>query len=294
MEYTFQSLSPSEVSVGKFHQLLLGTVTPRPIGFISSIDAEGNHNLAPFSFFNVFGANPPLMIFSPARRVRDNSIKHSLENAYATKEVVINLVDFPMVQQMSLSSCEYEAGVSEFIKSGLTPTASEIVKPPRVLEAPASFECEVINIIETGTEGGAGNLVICKVVKAHIAQRWLNEAGEIDHLKSDMVARLGGDWYARITKENMFLVPKPNLKKGIGFDNLPEWLFNLPELGKNELARIANLEILPEGKLPFDLQEDIIVNRVTVFDLIQNRFENLDDQNAAELLFWAYNKNLMT
>lgn len=294
MEYTFQSISPSEVSVGKFHQLLLGTVTPRPIGFISSIDAEGNHNLAPFSFFNVFGANPPLMIFSPARRVRDNSIKHSLENAYATKEVVVNLVDFPMVQQMSLASCEYDAGVSEFIKSGLTPIASEIVKPPRVLEAPASFECEVINIIETGTEGGAGNLVICKVLKAHISSRWLNEAGEIDHLKSDMVARLGGDWYARITKENMFLVPKPNLKKGIGFDNLPDWLFEIPELGKNELARIANLEVLPEGKLPFDLQEDIIVNRATVFDLVQKRFEILDDQNAAELLFWAFNKNLLT
>jgi flavin reductase (DIM6/NTAB) family NADH-FMN oxidoreductase RutF len=293
MNYEFQTITPSEVSVGKFHQMLLGTVTPRPIGFISSIDAEGNHNLAPFSFFNVFGANPPLMIFSPARRVRDNSIKHSLENAYATKEVVINLVDFSMVQQMSLASCEYEAGVSEFVKAGFTPIASDLVKPPRVLEAPASFECEVINIIETGTEGGAGNLVICKVVKAHIAKRWLNEAGEIDHLNSDMVARLGGDWYARITKENMFLVPKPNLKKGIGFDNLPEWLFELPELNKNALARIANLEILPLGKLPFGLVADKVLNRAIVFELMNQYFNSLNDQNAAELLFWAFNEKII-
>jgi len=233
------------------------------------------------------------MIFSPARRVRDNSIKHSLENAYATKQVVINLVDYAMVQQISLASCEYEAGVSEFTKAGFTPVASEKVAPFRVLESPASFECEVINIIETGSEGGAGNLVICKVVLAHVANRWLNEAGEVDFLKTDMVARLGGDWYARVNQENMFLVPKPNLKKGIGFDGLPEWLFTLPELDKNSLARIANLEILPEPRLPFPYSADSVVNRVTVFKSFFELLEKLSDQNAAELLFWAHSVSLL-
>ena len=189
------SILPQEVSTGKLHGYLLSAVSPRPIAFASTVDGVGNVNLSPFSFFNVFSANPPILVFSPARRVRDNTTKHTLENILITKEVVINIVNYDMVQQMSLSSTEYPDGVNEFIKSGLTEVASDIVKPPRVQEAPVQFECKVNDVIALGNQGGAGNLVIAEVVKLHIKETVLDTDGKIDANKIDAVARMGGNWY---------------------------------------------------------------------------------------------------
>ena len=194
------SFNPKDISTGKLHGYLLSAVAPRPIAFASTIDEEGNPNLSPFSFFNVFSANPPIMIFSPARRVRNNTTKHTLENAKAIKEVVINVVNYDIVQQMSLSSTDYAKGVNEFDKSGLTMLASDVVKPFRVAESPVQFECKVNDIIELGTEGGAGNLVICEVVKLHIAQDVLDDEEKIIQEKLDLVARAGGSYYNRAKK----------------------------------------------------------------------------------------------
>ena len=191
------SIDPNEISTGKRHQYLLGAVGPRPIAFASTVDLEGRPNLSPFSFFNVFSANPPVLIFSPARRGRDNTVKHTFLNSKATKEVVINIVNFNMVQQMSLSSTEYGEGVNEFDKAGFTMLESDVVKPFRVAESPAQFECKITDIIELGNEGGAGNLVICEVVKMHFHQSILDEEGFIDQHKIDQVARMGGNWYSR-------------------------------------------------------------------------------------------------
>ena len=203
------SIDPKKVPTPKLHSYLLGAVAPRPIAFASTVDAKGNVNLSPFSFFNVFSSNPPILIFSPARRVRDNTTKHTLQNAAETKEVVINSVDFPIVEQMSASSKEYAKGVNEFIESGLTEVPSLKVKPPRVLESPVSFECVVDNIISLGEHGGAGQLVIAKVVHIHIKSEVLDANNEINSEQLDLVARLGGDWYTRITKDSMFKIPKP-------------------------------------------------------------------------------------
>lgn len=237
----FQTTFPGEVSIGHFHQLMLGVVAPRPIGFVSTINAKGQPNLSPFSFFNAFGSNPPLLIYSAARRVRDNTTKHSYQNALAVSEVVINLVDYEMVEQCSLASCEYPEDVNEFVKAGLTELLSVKVKPPRVAEAPASFECEVMQVIETGQEGGAANLVLCRVVACHIAERLLTPEGKIDHLKLDMVARMGGEYYARVNLANMFPVPKPNSHLGVGFDNLPIEIAQANWLTRNQKARLANI-----------------------------------------------------
>jgi len=193
----YKRIDPKEVTTGVLHSYLLGAIAPRPIAFASTIDKEGKVNLSPFSFFNVFGANPPILIFSPARRGRDNTVKHSYENVLEVPEVTINIVDYAMVQQMSLASTEYPKGVNEFVKAGLTEIASEKVKPPRVADAPASFECKVLQVIPTGIEGGAGNLIICEVVLVHIANRVLDGNGKIDPFKLDAVARMGGDWYCR-------------------------------------------------------------------------------------------------
>lgn len=236
---------PKELPVGKVHQLLLGSVAPRPIAFVSTQDAEGNVNLSPFSFFNVFSANPPIMIFSPARRVRDNTTKHTYDNLKVLPECVVNIVDFKMVEQMSLASCEYPADVDEFVKAGLTPSESELVSPPRVREAPAAFECKVQQIIELGQDGGAGNLIICEVLMMHIKSRVLDSHGVPDPFKMQQVARLGGDWYAKITDENLFKIAKPNKEKGMGLDQLPEGIRNLKIFSRNELARLANLTQLP-------------------------------------------------
>lgn len=228
------------------HGYLLGAIAPRPVAFASTIDKQGNVNLSPFSFFNCFGANPPILIFSPARRGRDNTTKHSYENVLEVPEVVINIVNYAMVEQMSLASTEYDKGVNEFIKSGLTAVVSDLVKPPRVGESPASFECKVLEVKATGTEGGAGNLVICEVVKAHISEDILDEKGVIDPFLLDAVARMGGNWYCRAQGDALFEIPKPLATKGIGIDQLPERIRTSTVLTGNELARLANVEAIPE------------------------------------------------
>ena len=204
-----KSIDPISLETKELHKILLSSIAPRPIAFASTIDSNGNVNLSPFSYFNVFSSNPPILIFSPSRRVRDNTTKHTLENAMETKEVVINVVNFPIVEQMSKSSIEYEKGVNEFIETGLTQVKSLLVKPPRVLESPVSFECKVQDIVSLGESGGAGQLIIAKVVQIHIDKKFIDKNGDIDSEKLDLVARMGGDWYTRATKESMFKIPKP-------------------------------------------------------------------------------------
>jgi flavin reductase (DIM6/NTAB) family NADH-FMN oxidoreductase RutF len=204
-----KSIDPISLETKELHKILLSSIAPRPIAFASTVDSNGNVNLSPFSYFNVFSSNPPILIFSPSRRVRDNTTKHTLENAIETKEVVINVVNFPIVEQMSKSSIEYEKGVNEFIETGLTQVESLLVKPPRVLESPISFECKVQDIVSLGESGGAGQLIIAKVVQIHIDKKFLDKNGDILSEKLDLVARMGGDWYTRATKESMFKIPKP-------------------------------------------------------------------------------------
>jgi flavin reductase (DIM6/NTAB) family NADH-FMN oxidoreductase RutF len=240
------SIDPNEISTPKLHGYLLGAVSPRPICFASTVDLKGSVNLSPYSFFNVFSANPPVMIFSPARRVRDNTTKHTLENVIDTKEVVINIVSYEMVQQMSLSSTEYPRGVNEFTKAGFTEVASEVVKPPRVKEAPVQFECKVNEVISLGDQGGAGNLVICEVLRLHLHEEILDENNRIDPLKIDTVARMGGNWYSR-ARAGLFEVEKPLTTLGIGVDALPESIRLSKVLTGNDLGMLANVEALPEG-----------------------------------------------
>ena len=204
-----KSIDPISLETKELNKILLSSIAPRPIAFASTIDSNGNVNLSPFSYFNVFSSNTHILIFSPSRRVRDNTTKHTLENAMETKEVVINVVNFPIVEQMSKSSVEYEKGVNEFIETGLTQVKSLLVKPPRVLESPISFECKVQDIISLGESGGAGQLIIAKVVQIHIDKKFIDNKGDIDSEKLDLVARMGGDWYTRTTKESMFKIPKP-------------------------------------------------------------------------------------
>jgi flavin reductase (DIM6/NTAB) family NADH-FMN oxidoreductase RutF len=239
------SINPKEVSVGRFHYLMLGTVAPRPIAFASTIDKDGNVNLSPYSFFNCFSANPPILVFSPARRVRDNTHKHTLENLREVPEVVINIVNYDMVEQMSLSSTEYPKGVNEFIKAGFTQVDSIKVKPPRVGESPAAFECKVLDIIELGQEGGAGHLVICEVLLGHFKQEIFDENDKIDPFKVDAVGRMGGDWYCRATGNSLFEIEKPIRTMGIGVDAIPERIRNSHVLSGNNLGRLGNVEQLP-------------------------------------------------
>ncbi len=244
------TIDPKEISTGKLHSYLLGAVAPRPICFASTVDVEGNVNLSPYSFFNVFSANPPVMIFSPARRVRNNTTKHTLENVLETKEVVINIVSYPMVQQMSLSSTEYAKGVNEFVKAGFTEIPSQKVKPPRVAEAPVQFECKVNEVVELGKEGGAGNLVICEVVQLHINEAILDAEGKIDPVKIDAVARMGGNWYNR-AKEGMFEVPNPLSTLGLGVDALTKAIRLSKLLPGNDFVMLATVEELPTAALQF-------------------------------------------
>ena len=238
-------INPKDLSTKDLHGYLLSSVGPRPIALVSTIDNEGRPNLSPFSFFNVFSANPPIAIFSPARRVRNNTTKHTLQNAASTKEVVINVVSFPIVEQTSLSSTEYKEGVNEFIKSGFTPLESIEVKPYRVKESPVQMECIVKDIISLGEEGGAGNLVVCEIVQMHISENILNEHHQIDPNKIDLVGRMGGNWYCRASNTSLFEVQKPNSKIGIGFDQLPQHIRNSDILSGNDLAKLANVESLP-------------------------------------------------
>ena len=238
------SIEPKDISAAKLQGYLQSAVGPRPIAFASTVDKNGNPNLSPFSFFNVFSSNPPILIFSPARRVRDNTIKHTLINAEDTRQVVINVVNFDMVQQMSLSSTEYADGVNEFLKAGFTALPSDIVKPYRVAEAPVQFECKVNEIISLGSEGGAGNLVICEVVKIHINEAILDENGIIDPIKIDLVSRMGGNWYSR-ANQGLFEVAKPLSTLGIGVDQIPVFIKESPVFDGNDLGKLGNIEALP-------------------------------------------------
>lgn len=241
------SVDPRKVSVPQFHSLLLGAITPRPIAFASTVDKDGGINLSPFSFFNCFGANPPLLIFSPARRGRNNTTKHTYENVLEVPEVVINIVNYAMVQQASLASAEYPRGVNEFEKAGLTEVPSTMVKPPRVGESPVSMECKVTQVLQTGDSGGAGNLVICQVLLMHVKEEVLDERGGIDPFKLDAVARLGRDWYCRVQGNAIFNVPRPNDRVSIGIDQLPEAIRHSRVLTGNDLALLAAVEKIPDN-----------------------------------------------
>ncbi len=238
------SINPKDIPVAKLHGYLLGSVAPRPIAFASTIDEEGKPNLAPFSFFNVFSANPPIMVFSPARSVRDNTTKHTLDNCIATEEVVINIVNYDMVHQMSLASTAYAKGVNEFDKAGFTMVESEKIKPFRVAESPVQFECKVKEVVALGNEGGAGNMIICEVVKVHIKESILDENGRIDQHKIDLVSRAGGSFYSR-AKEGFFEIPKPIATLGIGVDSIPSEIRNSTILTGNDLGMLGNVEALP-------------------------------------------------
>jgi flavin reductase (DIM6/NTAB) family NADH-FMN oxidoreductase RutF len=239
------TFTPSELPIPKIHQLLLGSIGPRPICFASTIDKQGNRNLAPFSFFNVFSANPPILVFSPARSGRTGETKHTHDNVKEVAEVVINVVTYDMVQQMSLASSPYPKGVDEFIKTGFTPIESELVKPYRVKESPVQLECTVENVIELGQGGGAGNLIICKVVKIHIDENMMNEAGQIDQTKIDLVARMGGDWYCRANGDAIFELQKPLTTCGIGVDILPKNVRLNDVFTGNDLGILGNIESIP-------------------------------------------------
>ena len=238
------TLDPKELSAAKLQGYLQSAIAPRPIAFASTIDKNGTPNLSPFSFFNIFSSNPPILVFSPARRVRDNSIKHTLINCQDTKQVVINVVNYDIVQQMSLSSTEYPDGVNEFEKAGLTAILSEIVKPYRVAESPVQFECKVNEIIALGTEGGAGNMIICEVVKFHVNESVLDSNGVIDPIKIDLVSRLGGNWYSR-ANQGLFEVEKPLATLGIGVDSIPNFVKESIIFNGNDLGKLGNVEALP-------------------------------------------------
>jgi flavin reductase (DIM6/NTAB) family NADH-FMN oxidoreductase RutF len=240
------TIDPQSISVPKLHSYLLGSVGPRPIALASTIDEQGRPNLAPFSFFNVFSANPPILIFSPARRGRDNTTKHTFENVKKVREVVINVVTYDMVEQTSLASTEYPEGVNEFEKAGFTALASESVKPMRVAESPVQFECVVRDIVEMGADGGAGNLIICEVLKMHINPNVLDEEQRIDQQKIDLVARMGGNYYCRANGSALFEVEKPLQSLGIGIDALPTDIRKSQVLTGNDLGKLGNVENLPD------------------------------------------------
>ena len=242
-------LDPKELSIPELHGFLVGAIGPRPVAFASTIDAEGRPNLSPFSFFNVFGANPPLLIFSPARRGRDNTTKHSYHNVKAVPEVVINVVTYAMVQQTSLASTEYAEGVNEFVKAGFTPIPSDVVRPFRVKESPVQFECRVQQVIETGMGGGAGNLVLCEVVRIHVDEDLLDERGKIDQRKIDLVGRMGGNFYCRAHGDALFELAQPSTQIGVGVDALPPEARNSRILTGNDLGQLGTLLQVPDETL---------------------------------------------
>lgn len=280
-----QSFNPSDLSVSKLHGMMLGVIGPRPIAFASTIDENGKPNLAPFSFFNMFSANPPVLIFSPARSGIDNSTKHTYQNVKVHKEVVINIVDFAMVQQTSLASTAYAKGINEFEKAGFTMLPSEEVKPFRVKESPAQFECVVKEIVELGSEGGAGNLVICEVVKVHVRADLLDENLHVDQEKIDLVGRMGGAYYCRANGSALFQVAKPIAKTGIGVDKIPEDIKNSSILSGNDLGQLGNVEVLPN---------ETDVNEYRLTELSQYFVDYEDDPNTLETVLHNKAKELIT
>ena len=284
------SIDPKDLPVQKLHQYLLGAIGPRPIAFASTVDAVGKPNLAPFSFFNVFSANPPILIFSPARSGRTNTTKDTYNNVKVVPEVVINVVNYDIVHQMSLASSPYAPGVNEFEKAGFTALKSDSVKPFRVAESPVQFECKVNEVIELGTEGGAGNLIICEVVKIHIHDEVLDSNGMIDQQKIDLVARMGGDWYSRANAESMFEITKPISTCGIGFDALPIDIKSSKILSGNNLGHLAGIEKIPdetnvnEYKLLelSDLFVSLEDNPLALEEELHKRAQSLLDENKLE------------
>jgi len=246
-------LNLHDITTQQAHHFLQYAIAPRPIAFVSSMDTSGNVNLSPFSFFNLFSTNPPIIIFSPSRRVRNNTTKHTLENVKELPEVVINIVTYDIIQQASLASCEYPKGTDEFIKAGFTKEKATLVQPPMVKESPVKMECKVLEIKPVGSEGGAGNLVICEVLCMHVDESILDKEGTmIDQTKLHHIARLGGDWYCKVTAQNLFKVAKPSTKLCIGFDNLPPSLLHSHILTGNHLAQLANIEAIPEKDEAFN------------------------------------------
>lgn len=260
------SINPKEIPTAKLQGYLQGAIGPRPIAFASTLDKNGKPNLSPFSFFNVFSANPPILVFSPARRVRDNTVKHTLINAELNREVVINVVNYAIVQQASLSSTEYAEGINEFEKSGLTMLESDVVKPFRVKESPVQFECRVNDIVSLGNGGGAGNLIICEVVKLHIDENILDANGAVDQHKIDLVSRMGGNWYSR-ANEGLFEVEKPLTTLGIGVDAIPDFIKECGVFNGNDMGKLGNVETLPnEDEINTFVKEDFDIKAVLSAD----------------------------
>jgi flavin reductase (DIM6/NTAB) family NADH-FMN oxidoreductase RutF len=269
------TFNPQEISVQRLHQLLLGSIGPRPIAFASTMNLAGQANLAPFSFFNVFSANPPILIFSPARSGRTNETKDTYKNVKELPEVVINIVNFDIVHQMSLASSPYSPGISEFEKAGLTPIPSETIQPFRVAEAPVQFECRVNEVKELGHEGGAGNLIICEVLRMHVREDLIDEKGLIDQHKIDLVSRMGGDWYVRANEQSMFEIKKPITTCGIGFDALPIDIRNSRVLSGNDLGQLAGIEELPNET---DVNEYKLIELSELFVSLENDAIELEAQ----------------
>ncbi|AXG74114.1 flavin reductase family protein [Flavobacterium arcticum] len=260
------SIDPKEIPTAKLQGYLQGAVGPRPIAFASTLDRNNVPNLSPFSFFNVFSANPPILVFSPARRVRNNTVKHTLLNTELNREVVINVVNYAIVQQASLSSTEYSEGVNEFEKAGLTMLPSDVVKPFRVKESPVQFECKVNDIIALGNEGGAGNLIICEVVKIHVDEAILDENGAVDQTKIDLVSRMGGNWYSR-ANQGLFEVEKPLTTLGIGVDSIPSFVKECDLFNGNDLGKLGNVETLPnDNEIAQFIKEDFEIKALLSAD----------------------------
>ena len=278
------TVNPKEIPIPKLHQYLLGSIGPRPIAFVSTINEKGERNLSPFSFFNVFSANPPIAIFSPARSGRTNTTKDTYNNVKEIAECVINVVNYDIVTQMSLTSSPYASDVDEFTKGGFTPIASETVAPFRVKESPVQLECKVNEVVELGTEGGAGNLVICEITRIHIDESILDEKGTIDQHKIDLVSRMGGNWYCRADKNSMFEISKPLTTCGIGFDNIPNEIKNSFILTGNNLGQLGNVETLPNET---DVNEYKLIELSDLFQEFEDNQPELErhlHQKAKELL----------
>ena len=282
MQFAAMVFDLSQLTTAEKQYYLQHIVAPRPICFASTINREGKVNLSPFSFFNMFSSNPPIVIFSPSRRVRDNSTKHSLQNVMEVPEVVINIVSYDMVQQASLASCEYAKGVDEFGKSGFTKEPATLVKPPMVKESKAKMECKVLEIKPLGEQGGAGNLVICEVLRIHIDDSLLVDNKNFDQTKLEHVARLGGDWYCHVSKDNLFKVPKPNIQLGIGFDALPPGVRHSKYLTGNHLGQLANVHEMPVVQPSFD--DDHLKNIIQYFSINPDDMEKELHLYAARLL----------
>ncbi|THV58850.1 flavin reductase family protein [Flagellimonas alvinocaridis] len=284
-----KTVDPNQISQPELHNIMLTAVAPRPICFASTVDKEGNVNLSPFSFFNVFSSNPPVMVFSPSRSGRDNSLKHTHENVKEVPEVVINIVNHDMVEQMSLSSTAYDKGVNEFVKAGFTQVPSEKVRPPRVGEAPVSFECSVMEVIELAQTPGAGNLIMAKVELIHINEAYFTN-GVLDTEKLDLVGRMGGSWYIRASKDALFEIPKPLRTKGMGVDALPQGIKESEVLTGNNLGRLGNMEQLPSQEDVTHISQDPEVktlSKIELHHLAQRILEEGNTHRAMSILLHA-------